>query len=150
MGFAFTFTGLNFGGRGRSTHPTTLSKWDGQRRIFAPCPPLMFAEKMVGTLPPSLSELRRTLCSPTRRSLLRLPRKRNVATGACDKTTRRANQQNLSSPYAKDILIFRNSKSVYIPNVSPDERGGSRVVTNVRWDAVDAKVATDERDWSGR
>ena len=37
-----------------------------------------------------------------------------------------------------------------IPPVSPDKRGGSRVVTNVRWDAVDAKVATDERDLSGR
>jgi hypothetical protein len=36
------------------------------------------------------------------------------------------------------------------PPVSPDERGGSRVVTNARWDAVDAKVATDERDSSGR
>ena len=34
--------------------------------------------------------------------------------------------------------------------VSPDERGGSRVVTNARWDAVDAKVATEERDSSGR
>src|ERR1700716_3202436 len=36
------------------------------------------------------------------------------------------------------------------PPVSPDERGGSRVVTNARWDAVDEKVATDERDSSGR
>jgi hypothetical protein len=35
------------------------SRQGGQRRIFAPCPPRMFAEKMVGTLPPSLSELRR-------------------------------------------------------------------------------------------
>ena len=31
-----------------------------------------------------------------------------------------------SSPFGKNILIFRNRKSVYIPPVSPDERGGSR------------------------
>ena len=31
-----------------------------------------------------------------------------------------------SSPSGKNILIFRSSKSAYIPPVSPDERGGSR------------------------
>ena len=31
-----------------------------------------------------------------------------------------------SSPLGKNILIFRSRKPVYIPPVSPDERGGSR------------------------
>ena len=51
-------------------------------------------------------------------------------------------QKYFASPVGQIISIA--------PPVSPDERGGSRVVTNVRWDAVDAKVATDERDSSGR
>jgi hypothetical protein len=113
MGFAFTFTGLNFGGR-PSYDPSALP-----------------------------AHLRN-------RQLLRLPRKRNLETRAATKQPDGQITQSRSSPFGKNILIFRNGKSVHIPNVSPDERGGSRVVTNARWDAVDAKVATDERDWSGR
>jgi hypothetical protein len=45
-------------------------------------------------------------------SLLRFARKRNLATQACDKTTRRANQQNLSSPFAKNIPLNPSGKSV--------------------------------------
>jgi len=32
----------------------------------------------------------------------------------------------VSSPFGKNILIFRNLQSVYIPPVLPGERGGSR------------------------
>jgi hypothetical protein len=64
---------------------------------------------------------------------------------------RRANQQIHVHPWLKKYSTFVLAKiNSTTPLVSPDERGGSRVVTNVRWDAVDAKVATDERGSSGR
>jgi len=57
--------------------------------------------------------------------------------------------ESSSIPSGKNILISRNVKSVYILPVSPDE-GRVAVVTNARWDAVDAEIATDERNSSGR
>ncbi|WMT72003.1 hypothetical protein [Bradyrhizobium sp. Ash2021] len=83
------------------------------------------------------------------RQLRRLARKHNLAT--------RVRQIN---PTGKSLRIFRNCVkpknqkysasavgqiSGMNPLVSPDKRGGSRVVTNARWDAVDAKLAEDER-----
>ena len=62
--------------------------------------------------------LRTANCFASRASEISHPRR--------DKSTRRANHQNLSSPLAKNILLFRNRKSVYVKTVSPDERGGSR------------------------
>ena len=61
---------------------------------------------------------------------------------------RRANQFFLSSPNFP--LALMGQISGISPRVSPDKRGGSRSSRNARWDAVDADVATDERDLSGR
>ena len=56
----------------------------------------------------------------------------------CDKTTRRANHQILSSPLCKNILIFRRGKSVYILVLSCSVGGALAIVTNVEQDAMDA------------
>jgi hypothetical protein len=54
---------------------------------------------------------------------------------------RRANQKNLSSPFAKNIpLALMGQISGISPPVSPDKRGGSRSSRNARWDAVDAEA----------
>src|SRR5258707_11689290 len=67
-----------------------------------------------------------------------------------DQFARRANQKNLSSPLAKNISLPPSGKSGLLARpVSPDERGIAHV-TNARWDAVDAKAATDERGFGGR
>ena len=50
----------------------------------------------------------------------------------------------LSSPSVKNILIFRNPKSVYIHDRPASLEGRFAIVTNVRRDAVDADVASDE------
>jgi hypothetical protein len=67
---------------------------------------------------------------------------------------RRANQRpsgkNLSSPNSKNILLNTSGKSVVCLRASHPTRGALRNVTNVRWDAVDAKAATDERGFGGR
>jgi hypothetical protein len=59
----------------------------------------------------------------------------------CVKTTRRANQQNLSRPIVKNIpaSVVGQITDLTSP-VSPDERGVAHV-TNARWDAVDAALA---------
>jgi hypothetical protein len=50
----------------------------------------------------------------------------------------------LSSPFRKDILIFRNCKSlVYFRRPVPLE-GRIAIVTDAGWDAVDADGAADE------
>src|SRR5450756_2187308 len=72
------------------------------------------------------------------------------SSNGCDKTTRRANRQNLSSPPCKNILIFRSGKSVYSLVPSCSARGALAIVTDVGRDAVDAKRATDERALGGR
>jgi hypothetical protein len=58
--------------------------------------------------------------------------------------------QNLSSPFAKKYFAFPIGQiSGFSPRVSPTE-GRLAIVTNARWDAVDAKAATDERGRCGR
>jgi hypothetical protein len=52
----------------------------------------------------------------------------------------------LSSPFRKNILIFRNRKSVYIPAIPPRTKGAFRDRHGRgRRDAVDAGGAFDER-----
>ena len=58
--------------------------------------------------------------------------------------TRRANHQILSSPFTKNILIFRRSKSVYNPRRPAPLGEPLAIVTDVGRDAVDAEGATDE------
>src|SRR6202048_1291275 len=57
------------------------------------------------------------------------------------KFARRANQQNLSSPLCKNISLNPSGKSLLEIRPSHPTRGGSRVVTNARWDAMDATAA---------
>jgi hypothetical protein len=52
--------------------------------------------------------------------------------------TRRANHFFLSSPFCKNILIFRRPKSVYIPRRPAPLGGALAIVTDVGRDAVDA------------
>jgi hypothetical protein len=68
----------------------------------------------------------------------------------CDKTTRRANHLKPCPALFRKIfrLTWRPNHRL-IWSVSPDERGLA-IVTNARWDAMDAKAATDERGSSGR
>ena len=63
--------------------------------------------------------------------------------------------QNRSRPPRKNILIFRNRKSVYVKTVPPDERGGSRssrTCGGMRWTRwrrmTSAVVADGEAVWS--
>ena len=56
----------------------------------------------------------------------------------------------LSSPSDKNILIFRNCDSVYIPCRPVPPRGGSRSSRNAGRDAMDAIGAFDEWRWRGR
>jgi hypothetical protein len=68
----------------------------------------------------------------------------------CDKSTRRANHFGLSeivsSPGIKNISVFSAAKSLHINSHPVPRRGASAIVTNVGRVAVDADVATDERD----
>jgi hypothetical protein len=57
------------------------------------------------------------------------------------KFARRANQQNLSSPLCKNISLNPSGKSPLETRPSHPNRGGSRVVTNARWDAMDATAS---------
>jgi len=68
-----------------------------------------------------------------------------------NKSACRANHLKVCpAPPAKIFRLTRRANHLYSSARLTRERGGSRVVTNARWDAVDAKVATDERDSSGR
>jgi hypothetical protein len=53
--------------------------------------------------------------------------------------------QNLSSPLQKNISLPPSGKSVVSLRASHPNEGRIAIVTNVRWDAVDAEAATDER-----
>ena len=65
---------------------------------------------------------------------------------ACDKSTRRANQQKPVQTVAQKYSAFAVGQITDLtPRVSPVTRGVAHV-TNARWDAVDAMVTTDERD----
>jgi hypothetical protein len=58
---------------------------------------------------------------------------------------RRANQLNfLSSPSRKNIPLNASGKSAALLRVSHGNEGRIMIVTNVRWDAVDAKRAQGE------
>ena len=48
------------------------------------------------------------------------------------------NPQSLSRPSIKNILFFRNSKSVYIRHIPFRSEGRFANVTNVGWAVVDA------------
>jgi len=58
--------------------------------------------------------------------------------------TRRANQQNLSSPLCKNISVFPKSKSGYMNSHPVPHRGALRNVTSAGRDAVDAEALSDE------
>jgi len=62
----------------------------------------------------------------------------------------RGSREALSSPFCKNILIFRIPKSVYIPRHPVPHRGALRNVTSAERAAVDAEGATDERAGGGR
>jgi hypothetical protein len=49
-----------------------------------------------------------------------------------------------SSPLVKNILIFRNGKSVYILPIPSHKRGASRSSRTLVRDAVDAAMSHDE------
>jgi hypothetical protein len=53
-------------------------------------------------------------------------------------------QHRLSSLSCKNILIFRNGKSVYIHAHPVPLEGRIAIVTDAGWDAVDADGASDE------
>jgi hypothetical protein len=54
--------------------------------------------------------------------------------------------QNLSSPSDKNISLPPSGKSVVSLRASHPRRGGSRVVTNARWDAMDATASGAQWD----
>jgi hypothetical protein len=54
--------------------------------------------------------------------------------------------KNLSSPFRKDVSVFPKYKSGYMIRRPTRERGGSRVVTNARWDAMDATASGAQWD----
>jgi hypothetical protein len=54
-------------------------------------------------------------------------------------------RQNLSSPLAKNIPLCFLPKSVAYSVPSYPTRGALRTSRNARWDAMDARAATDER-----
>jgi hypothetical protein len=53
------------------------------------------------------------------------------------------------NPAGKIPLNLTGKSSLWLRPSHP-MKGRLAIVTNVRWDAVDAKVATDERDSSGQ
>jgi hypothetical protein len=53
--------------------------------------------------------------------------------------------KNLSSPSPKNIPLSPSPKSVVQSCLSTATRGTIAIATTVRWDAMDAKAATDER-----
>ena len=64
---------------------------------------------------------------------------------ARDKTTRRANHfrfsETVSSPKIKNISLYPKGKSVFDSVRLTRQEGRIMIVTNVRWDAVDAEVS---------
>jgi hypothetical protein len=52
--------------------------------------------------------------------------------------------KNLSSPFCKNILIFRSRKSLYIRSRPVPLEGRLEIVTDAGQDAVDANSAKDE------
>jgi len=56
----------------------------------------------------------------------------------------------LSSPLAKNIPLNMRGKSAAKLCASHPKEGRLAIVTNVRWDAVDARRAPDERALCGR
>ena len=56
----------------------------------------------------------------------------------------RAPSKSKSSPFVKNILIFRIVKSVYIFGHPASQEGRFAVVTDAGRDAVDAEGASDE------
>jgi hypothetical protein len=69
---------------------------------------------------------------------------------ACDKSTRRANHQKSDQPLAQKYFAFGVGQITDLnPRVSRRMRGGSRSSRTLRWDAVDARLAQDER-WLSR
>ena len=59
-------------------------------------------------------------------------------------------RKNLSSPSCKNKSLAPSGKSVVQLRPSTATRGAIAIVTTVRWDAMDAKAATDERGKSVR
>jgi len=51
----------------------------------------------------------------------------------------------MSSPEIENIPLYPRPKSVVQSCLSTATRGAIAIVTTVRWDAMDAKAATDER-----
>jgi hypothetical protein len=58
--------------------------------------------------------------------------------------------ESLSSPLRKNISVAPSGKSGVQLRPSTATRGAIAIVTTVRWDAMDAKAATDERGKSVR
>jgi hypothetical protein len=56
-------------------------------------------------------------------------------------SARRANQQNLSSPFAKNIPLNPSGKSALSLATSRRGKGRFAIVTNAGWDAVDAAAS---------
>jgi hypothetical protein len=57
--------------------------------------------------------------------------------------------QNLSSPFEKNILIFRIGDSDYIPRHPVPEEGALAIVTE-RWDGIAVDAAASCARWDGR
>ena len=90
------------------------------------------------------------LRSATICELLRFTRKRNPAALLRPINTTGKSPKSLSTPPRKNIPLNPSGKSVVRIRPSHPNEGRLAIVTDARWDAVDAKVATDERDSSGR
>jgi hypothetical protein len=58
--------------------------------------------------------------------------------------------KSCQAPRAKIFRLTRRANHLYDSAHLTRERGGSRSSRTLRWDAVDARVATDERNSSGR
>ena len=68
-----------------------------------------------------------------------------ISTPGRDKTTRRANHPNPSSPLTKIFRLTRRANQGHSSARLTRDEGRVAIVTNARWDAVDAKLAKDER-----
>jgi hypothetical protein len=79
-----------------------------------------------------------------KRQLLRLARKRNLATWLRQNNPPGKSPKTLSSPPAKNIPLNMEAKSpAYLACLT--RRGALRTSRSARWDAVDASATTDER-----
>jgi hypothetical protein len=83
-------------------------------------------------------------------ALLRFLRKRNLRAAPATKQHDGQITKSLSSPSRKNIPLPPQAKSVVQSRLSTATRGAIAIVTTVRWDAMDAKAATDERGMSVR